>query len=74
MLPRALVSIAGVMSTPMTRPAGPTFGPARNTSNPPPLPRSSTTCPGRRFAIAVGLPHDNPMFAPSGSAAICWAS
>ena len=66
---RALASISAVMSTPIARPVAPTFLPAMNTSNPPPAPRSSTTSPGCNAASAFGLPHDRPMFAPSGSAA-----
>ncbi|MCG3775159.1 MAG: hypothetical protein JW395_1988 [Nitrospira sp.] len=66
---RALPNISGVMSTPITLPVGPTLRPAINTSNPPPLPKSSTVSPAFSPATAVGFPQDNPMFAPSGSAA-----
>jgi len=66
MLPRALRSISGVMSTPITRPRAPTFAPAMKQSKPPPAPRSSTVSPSRRSATAVGFPQESPMFAPSG--------
>src|SRR5262249_35203483 len=65
----ALTSMSGVMSTPMALPVGPTFLPAIKTSNPPPLPRSSTTSPGCRAANALGLPQERPRLAPSGNAA-----
>ena len=68
-LRRAFASISAVISTPMARPVAPTLRPAMKTSNPPPAPRSSTTSSRRNAAIAVGLPQDKPMFAPSGSAA-----
>ena len=55
-----------LMSMPIALPAGPTLGAASNTSSPPPQPRSTTTSPGRRFAVAMGLPHDNPMLASAG--------
>jgi hypothetical protein len=58
--------ISGVMSIPMALPVGPTFWAARNTSSPPPLPRSTTTSPGSRFAVAVGLPQERPMLASAG--------
>ena len=61
--------ISGVMSMPMALPVGPTFLAASSTSRPPPQPRSTTTSPGFRWAVAVGLPHDRPMFASAGSAA-----
>ena len=59
-------SISVVMSMPMAFPFAPTFDAARKTSSPPPHPRSTTTSPGRRFAVAVGLPHDRPMLACDG--------
>jgi hypothetical protein len=65
-LRRARSTMSGVMSMPMALPAGPTFTAARKTSRPPPQPRSTTTSPGRRLAVAVGLPHDRPMLASSG--------
>jgi hypothetical protein len=40
--------MAVVMSMPMARPSGPTIFAARNTSSPPPEPRSTTTSPGLR--------------------------
>ena len=61
--------ISGVMSMPIALPVGPTFFAASSTSIPPPQPRSTTTSPGLRWAVAVGLPHDSPMFASAGSAA-----
>ena len=66
---RALASISGVMSTPITLPDAFTFSPAWNTSKPPPLPRSTTVCPSRNAAMATGLPQESPIFAPSGSLA-----
>src|SRR5688572_26574828 len=54
------------MSMPMARPVGPTFAAARNTSKPPPEPKSTTVSPSRKFARAVGLPHDKPMLASAG--------
>ena len=45
-LSRARASIAGVMSTPMTRPDGPVICAAMSRSVPAPQPRSSTTAPG----------------------------
>ena len=68
-LARAFSSIASVMSTPITRPAGPTLRAASKQSKPAPLPRSSTVSPGSSPATACGLPHDSPRFAPSGSVA-----
>ena len=50
------------------RPLGPTWRAASRQSKPAPLPRSSTISPGLSAARAPGLPHDRPMFAPSGSA------
>jgi hypothetical protein len=52
-LRRALLSMSGVMSTPITRPDAPTFGPATTQSKPPPEPRSSTTSPARSDAILL---------------------
>ncbi len=63
---RARSIISRVMSMPMALPKGPTFRAARNTSRPPPEPRSTTTSPGRRLAVAVGLPHERPMLASAG--------
>jgi hypothetical protein len=63
---RALLTMSGVMSTPITRPVGPTCRAARKQSMPPPLPRSSTVSPGRSAAIARGFPQPRPMLAPSG--------
>ncbi len=63
---RASSSISVVMSMPTALPVGPTFRAARSTSSPPPHPRSTTTSPGFRPAVAVGLPHDRPMFASAG--------
>ena len=63
---RARSIISGVMSMPMALPVGPTFRAARNTSSPPPLPRSTTISPARRLAVAVGLPQDRPMLASAG--------
>src|SRR5688500_12150229 len=54
------------MSIPIARPVGPTFMAARNTSKPPPEPKSTIVSPALKFAVAVGLPHDNPMFASAG--------
>ena len=62
---RASSSISGVMSIPIAFPVGPTFWAARNTSSPPPHPRSTTTSPGLRLAKAVGLPQDTPRLALS---------
>ena len=64
-------TISGVMSMPMAFPAGPTFFAARNTSRPPPEPRSTTTSPDLRCAVAVGFPHESPMFASAG---MFWSS
>jgi len=44
--PRATPSISSVMSTPMTRPVGPTTWAAMKQIFPVPLPRSSTVSPG----------------------------
>ena len=63
---RASSIISGVMSMPMALPVGPTFFAARNTSSPPPRPRSTTVSPGFRLAVAVGFPHETPMFASAG--------
>ena len=68
-LARAFSSMASVISTPITRPAGPTLRAARKQSKPAPLPRSSTVSPGCIAATACGLPQDRPRFAPSGSVA-----
>mmetsp|Transcript_18302 Transcript_18302/g.25449 ORF Transcript_18302/g.25449 Transcript_18302/m.25449 type:complete len:209 (+) Transcript_18302:622-1248(+) len=46
LLARALCTISGVMSTPITLPFGDTCGAAMKASRPPPLPRSTTTSPG----------------------------
>ena len=43
---RALETMSGVMSTPMTVPLAPTWRAARKASKPAPLPRSSTVSPG----------------------------
>ncbi len=67
---RALLIIAGVISTPMTRPLPPTDFAAKKQSKPPPLPKSSTVSPGFNAAMAWGLPQPNPMFAPAGTAPI----
>ena len=48
------------------RDEGPTFEAARNTSSPPPDPRSTTTSPALRLAEAVGFPHDSPILASAG--------
>ena len=66
-LARARSTISGVMSTPTTRPSGPTRSAARKQSNPAPEPRSSTVSPGASDARATGLPHPRPRFAPSGT-------
>src|SRR5580698_2151364 len=58
--------MAGVMSMPIARPVGPTIFADRNTSSPPPEPKSTTTSPSLRFAVAVGFPHDSPMLASAG--------
>jgi hypothetical protein len=60
--------MSGVMSTPITRPVGPTWRAAMKQSNPPPDPRSSTVSPSRSEAIAVGFPQPSPRSAPSGVA------
>ena len=52
----ALEIISSVMSTPITRPLGPTFLAARSRSIPAPDPKSSTTSPGLRPLNATGLP------------------
>ena len=54
------------MSMPMARPVGPTRFAARNTSSPPPEPKSTTTSPGFKLAVAVGFPQERPMFASAG--------
>src|SRR5689334_13180074 len=54
------------MSMPIDFPVGPTLSAARNTSRPPPHPRSTTVSPGRRVANAVGLPHESPILASAG--------
>ena len=59
-LRQARRSISGVISTPIARPAAPTFSAARNTSRPAPLPRSTTTSPALTWANATGLPHERP--------------
>jgi len=51
------------------RPAGPTCRAARKQSIPAPLPRSTTTSPGRIAASACGLPQPSPRSAPSGKEA-----
>src|SRR5262245_28549212 len=68
---RARSSMAGVMSTPITRPSGPTSRAARKQSMPAPLPRSSTASPGASCACASGLPQPRPRSEPSGTAARC---
>src|SRR5512134_90402 len=65
---RAFSSISGVMSTPITRPDGPTARAARKQSNPAPDPRSRTVSPSAREARATGLPHPSPRLAPCGTA------
>src|SRR5687768_6322032 len=67
---RALASISGVMSTPITRPAGPSTGEARKASKPAPQPRSNTVWPGLSEAIASGLPQPSPRLAPAGTAVV----
>ncbi len=57
MFARAASSMASVMSTPMTRPVGPTLRAARMRSSPAPEPRSSTVSPGATSLKARGLPH-----------------
>ena len=54
-LRRASESMSSFMSTPMTRPAGPTIWLTRNTALPAPEPRSSTVSPSR--TCRVGSPH-----------------
>src|SRR5215831_18263322 len=54
---RASASISSVMSSPYAFPVGPTLRADKNTSTPPPEPRSSTVSPGFSLARAVGLPH-----------------
>src|SRR6266446_7533141 len=66
---RAFFSISWVMSIPITRPFAPTCPAARKQSKPAPLPRSTTTSPALRAAIACGLPQPSPRLAPSGTAA-----
>ena len=66
-LARARSTISGVMSIPMTRPAGPTRSAARKQSKPAPEPRSSTVSPGVSDASATGLPQPRPRLAPSGT-------
>ena len=58
---RASSSISGVMSTPITRPLGPTCRAARKTSMPPPEPRSRTVSPGCGSSAAIGAPQPSPM-------------
>src|SRR6059036_2173553 len=53
-------TIIGVMSTPVALPAGPTRLLARNTSIPPPLPKSTTLSPGLSFACRTGFPLPSP--------------
>mmetsp|Transcript_9723 Transcript_9723/g.28734 ORF Transcript_9723/g.28734 Transcript_9723/m.28734 type:complete len:208 (-) Transcript_9723:369-992(-) len=57
---RALASISGVMSTPMTWPVLPTCWAAMKQSMPAPLPRSTTTSPGCNAAAMSGLPQPRP--------------
>src|SRR5581483_9464737 len=67
---RATASISSVISRPYTYPPGPTRCAASSTSSPPPDPRSSTTSPAWRPAIAIGLPQPNEVVITSlGSAA-----
>ena len=60
-LARALLIMSLVMSTPMTRPPGPTCLAARKQSMPPPEPRSTTVWPGCNWASVTGSPHPNDM-------------
>ena len=70
MFSRALAIISSVMSTPMTRPVGPTFFAASRRSMPAPEPRSRTTSPGLSPAKASGLPQPKELTtASAGSAA-----
>ena len=59
-------NLLAILAMPMAVPVGPTWRDARNTSRPPPEPRSTTVSPSRREAMAVGLPQDSPMLASSG--------
>ena len=61
---RAFASMASVISTPMTRPVGPTFLAASRQSKPAPEPRSSTTSPGFKAANACGFPQERPEVGP----------
>ena len=56
-LSSAFSIMAGVISMPTTRPAGPTFFAAIIMSRPAPLPRSRTISPDCRLARATGFPH-----------------
>ena len=67
----ALASIAGVMSTPSTRPVDPTMRAAIRLSKPAPQPMSSARSPGASGPNSNGLPVPaNDSTAPAGSAAI----
>jgi len=55
-LRRATSSISSVMSTPITRPSGPTTCAAMKQILPVPLPRSSTVSPGRRCRLGSPQP------------------
>ncbi|CUM68525.1 uncharacterized protein PRCAT00006251001 [Priceomyces carsonii] len=54
------------MSTPMALPCGPTFLDARNTSIPPPDPKSTTVSPSFKFASESGFPQETPKFDSHG--------
>jgi hypothetical protein len=69
MFSRALAIISSVMSTPMTRPAGPTLRAASSRSMPAPEPRSRTTCPGLTSENASGLPQPKEFTTVSGGSA-----
>ena len=70
----ARASMAGVMSTPMTRPCGPTALAARKQSMPAPLPRSSTVSPGRKSALSSGLPQPSDSSVTSAGSSVSNAS
>ena len=65
---RARAIISSVMSTPMTRPDGPTARAARMASSPAPDPRSRTVSPGPRSRRPTGAPQPRPRFDACGAA------
>src|SRR5438552_962082 len=62
------------MSSPYTLPVGPTRFADRNTSMPPPDPRSRTVSPSPRSINAVGLPQPSETFSASAGTAAPSAS